>query len=186
VIHFATHGLVSQRSPERSALVLSSGPDDGEDGFLETREIYGLKLHSDLVVLSACRTARGPILAGDSVEGLAQAFFFAGARSVLASLWDVSDARTTELMADFYGHLAEGLSKAEALRKAKLDMMGNGASSAPRYWAAFVLLGEGDQSIPLKAPTDNHVLIMTLIAASVLALGLAALIRLRGGTAKGR
>ncbi len=180
IIHFATHGLISQRNPARSALVLASGSGDEEDGFLQTREIYGLKLQSDLVVLSGCRTARGRILAGDSVEGLAQAFFHSGSQSVLASLWDVSDARTTELMERFYDHLAAGESKAEALREAKLDMLRDSASSAPRYWAAFVLLGEGDRPIPIReAPNDGwRLLLMAVIVVSIVAAGLFVRIRL--------
>lgn len=181
IIHFATHGLVSQRNPLRSALVLASGPEDEEDGFLQTREIYGLRLRSDLVVLSGCRTARGRILAGDSVEGLAQAFFYAGAHSVLASLWDVNDSRTTELMKRFYYHLAAGSSNAEALRQAKVDMLGDEASSAPRYWAAFVLLGEGDRAIPIDQPRNDWLAPTVGLTAAlvVLAAGVMVLLRLR-------
>lgn len=142
VIHFATHGLISRQVPARSALVLAPGGD--EDGFLQVREIYQLKLSSDLVVLSACQTARGQVLASEGVRGIAQAFFYAGARSVVASLWDVDDERTTRFMEAFYRHLADQKSKAEALRAAKLEMLRQSAASSPRYWAAFILIGEAN------------------------------------------
>jgi CHAT domain-containing protein len=152
VLHFATHGLISRRTPTRSALVLAAGDEVAEDGFLQAREIYQLKLASDLVVLSACETARGQILAGEGVQGLAQAFFYAGAPSVVASLWNVNDERTAAFMAAFYRHLADGQSKAAALRAAKLDMLRSSSTSAPRYWAAFILIGEADEPVPISGP----------------------------------
>jgi CHAT domain-containing protein len=78
IIHFATHGLVSQQRPMRSALVLATTEGDNEDGFLQAREIYNLKLASDLVVLSACQTARGKVLRAEGIEGLARDFFMPG------------------------------------------------------------------------------------------------------------
>jgi CHAT domain-containing protein/tetratricopeptide (TPR) repeat protein len=153
VIHFATHGLVSQRHPLRSALVLASAEGDGEDGFLQAREILQLKLKSDLVVLSACQTARGQILAGEGAQGLAQAFLNAGAQSVVASLWNVNDQRAALFMEAFYRHLAKGQNKVEALRSAKLEMFKIPATSSPRYWAPFILIGEAEKSITLTPPS---------------------------------
>jgi CHAT domain-containing protein len=153
VLHFATHGLVSQRHPLRSALVLASTEGDGEDGFLQAREILQLKLKSDLVVLSACQTARGQILAGEGVQGLAQAFLHAGSQSVVASLWNVNDQRAALFMEAFYRHLANGQSKVEALRWAKLELLKDTFTSSPRYWAAFVLIGEAQDRIPLARPS---------------------------------
>jgi CHAT domain-containing protein len=148
VLHFATHALLSNRAPTRSALVLA-GDRAGENGLLQAREIYRMRLASDLVTLSACRTARGHLLPGEGVEGLAQAFFHAGARSVVASLWNVGDRRTANLMKKFYGHLAEGEPKASALRRAKLDLLREDPDLAPRYWASFVLLGDGEGRVVL-------------------------------------
>lgn len=150
VIHFATHGLISQRAPARSALALA--PSEDEDGFLQAREIYHLKLASDLVVLSACQTARGRMLSGEGVQGIARAFFHAGAKSVVASLWNVNDEKTATFMEAFYRHLSEGRSKVEALRAAKLDMLSDKAASSPRYWAAFILIGESQEKVPI----NNH------------------------------
>ncbi len=150
VIHFATHGLLSRRVPSRSALLLAA--DRKGEGLLTAREIYRLRLDSDLVVLSACRTARGRILAGEGVESLAQAFFHAGARSVVASLWDVNDRQTADLMSAFYGHLAKGEAKTQALRSAKVDLLRRNPAMAPRSWASFVLLGEPAGTVPLRSP----------------------------------
>jgi CHAT domain-containing protein/tetratricopeptide (TPR) repeat protein len=150
VIHFATHGLLSLRYPERSALLLS--PRDG-GRLLEARRIYGLKLASDLVVLSACQTARGKVLPGEGVEGLARAFLQSGARTVVASLWNVNDERSAELMAAFYGRLARGEGKAEALRSARLELRRRHPGLPPRVWAPYVLIGEPDGTIPLRLPS---------------------------------
>ena len=147
VIHFATHGLISQRMPARSALVLAPGKD--EDGFLQIREICRLKLESDLVVLSACETARGKVLAQEGVRGLAQAFLYAGARSVVASLWDVDDERTSLFMESFYRNLAAKKSKVSALRAAKLELLSRSATASPRFWASFILIGEPNGRVSL-------------------------------------
>jgi CHAT domain-containing protein len=152
VVHFATHGLVSQRWPARSALLLAAGADGVEDGLLTVPEICRLRFATDLVVLSACRTARGQVLAGDGVQGLARAFLHAGSRAVLASLWDVDDDRTAVLMRRFYEQLERGLSQSEALRAAKLSMIRDASTSAPRFWAGFILSGDATKPIPLAGP----------------------------------
>ena len=167
VLHFATHGLVS-RSPELSALLLSGSVD--EDGFLQSREILDLKLNSELVVLSACRTARGRILLGEGVQGLVRAFFFAGTRSVMASLWDVRDDSTARLMDRFYSHVSQGRSKSDALRLAKLDLLRRKETASPRHWAGFVLVGEPDGSIPFTPSGDRPGWIWLLVLAAAAAL----------------
>ncbi len=148
VLHFATHGLLSQRRGG-SALVLAPDVPSGEDGLLLVREIYGLRLASDLVVLSACRSARGRVLGGEGVQGLAQAFLHAGSRAVLGSLWDVRDQSAAALMERFYRELATGLTMDEALRRAKVALMKRSSTAAPRHWAAFVLIGSARQTVPL-------------------------------------
>lgn len=149
MIHFATHGLVSQRWPARSALLLAQDERETEDGLLQAREIYRMRLSSDLVILSACRTARGRILSGEGVQGLAQSFLYAGARSVLASLWSVEDDQTAAFMERFYEGLSAGRSKEEALRQAKLAMLRRAPTAPPRYWAPFILIGSSSETIPL-------------------------------------
>ena len=164
VLHFATHGLLSSKAPSRSALVLAADPGGRENGLLTAREIYRLRLASDLVVLSGCRTARGRILPGDGVQSLARAFLHAGARSLVASLWDVSDRRTATLMESFYRHLAEGEPKADALRSAKLELLRREPNLAPRYWAPFVLVGDAAGTVPLRRVFWWRRLVASLLA----------------------
>jgi CHAT domain-containing protein len=139
-IHFATHGLVNEIRPELSALALTpEGKED--DGLLRVSEIFNLELASDLVVLSACETGLGKQVSGEGVLGLTRAFLYAGAKSVVVSLWPVLETGTPELMKSFYRHLDDSGSKVEALRAAKLDML-RGGQANPSYWAPFILAGD--------------------------------------------
>jgi CHAT domain-containing protein len=145
IVHFATHGLINTTRPELSGLALSLVDRDGKsrDGFLRLNTIYNLRLSADLVVLSACQTALGKEVAGEGLVGLTRGFMYAGARRVVASLWQVSDAATAELMKQFYiGLLQRRLPAAAALRRAQLEMSKNPRWSAPYYWAGFVLQGD--------------------------------------------
>ena len=148
ILHFATHSLLDEMVASRSALVLSVDAHSEEDGFLQAREIYNLKLNADLVVLSACQTAGGKMEKGEGIQGLARAFFCSGSKSVLASLWNVNDESTSHFMKSFYGYLTEGQTKQESLRLTKIKMCRSG-KWRPCHWAAFVLIGEGDAVIPL-------------------------------------
>ncbi|MBI3654392.1 MAG: CHAT domain-containing protein [Acidobacteria bacterium] len=142
-LHFATHSLIDEHSPFRSAVILTPGEQGEEDGLLEVNEIARLDLDCDLVVVSACQTGRGQLLSGEGIVGLSRAFFYAGARSVVVSLWNVSDISTGQLMKDFYQNLTAGQCHAAALQKAKLEMLGSGKSTRhPYYWASFVLVGK--------------------------------------------
>lgn len=145
IVHFAAHGLINERHPELSGLVLSLVDRNGEsqDGFLRLLDIYKLRLDADLVVLSACRTALGKDLRREGLVGLARGFMHAGSPRVVASLWDVRDAGTAELMKRFYtGLLKDGLRPAAALRAAQLSLRAEARWSAPVYWGGFVLQGE--------------------------------------------
>jgi CHAT domain-containing protein len=159
VLHFATHGYLDDRSPLDSALVLTIPADlsaGRENGLLQVWEIFeSVRLDADLVVLSACDSALGRELSGEGLIGLTRAFQYAGARSVVASLWSVADQVTGELMARFHRHYAAGLSKDEALRQAQIELIrepvrittANGQTvetdaSAPFFWAAFQLFGD--------------------------------------------
>src|SRR5262249_17371580 len=104
IIHFATHGLLNSRHPDLSGIVLSLVDEQGapQDGFLRLNDLYNLRLNADLVVLSACSTARGREIRGEGLVGLTRGFMYAGAARVVASLWNVNDAATTELMKRFY------------------------------------------------------------------------------------
>lgn len=147
IVHFATHGILNDKHPELSGLVFSMVNEQGqpEDGYLSLRDIYNLDLPVDLIVLSACRTGIGTQLRGEGLIGLTRGFMYAGAPRVVASLWSVDDAATSELMKRFYRHMLgrDRMSAAAALRQAKIEMMGaNDESSAPYYWAGFVLQGD--------------------------------------------
>lgn len=145
VLHFASHGLLNSQHPELSGIVLSLVNDEGKpiDGFLRLHEIYNLKLNADLVVLSACSTALGKEIRGEGLVGLTRGFMYAGAHSVVASLWSVDDEATAELMKRFYtGMLKDGRRPAGALRAAQVSMLREKRWQSPPLWAAFVLQGE--------------------------------------------
>jgi CHAT domain-containing protein len=146
VVHFATHGIVDHVHPELSGIVLSLVDAAGkpQDGVLRLHDVYNLRLRADLVVLSACDTALGPNVRGEGLIGLTRGFLYAGARSVLASLWRVDDAATAELMRRFYDGLlgATRLTPAAALRAAQAGMARDPRWSDPFHWAGFVLQGD--------------------------------------------
>lgn len=148
-VHFASHGLIDAHLPLDSALALSGPAAPGEDrdnGRLHAWEIIErVRLDADLVTLSACRSAVGTELAGEGLIGLTRAFHYAGARSVLASLWSVGDKSTFVLMAGVYRFLKSGLSKDEALRRAQTDAIRRGHH--PVRWAAFQLYGDWRSSL---------------------------------------
>jgi CHAT domain-containing protein/tetratricopeptide (TPR) repeat protein len=145
IVHFATHGLLNTERPELSGLVLSLLDRAGrkQDGFLRLHDVYELELAADLVVLSGCQTALGKELGGEGLVGLTRGLMYAGARSVVASLWQVDDESTAELMKRFYrAMLQEDRPASEALRVAQLELSRSRRWSAPFYWAGFVLQGE--------------------------------------------
>jgi len=147
IIHFATHSIIDEKIPARSSIVLSLDEDLTQDGFLQMREIYNLKLNSDLVTLSSCQTGLGEFIKGEGIEGINRAFFYAGTSAVLMSLWAVNDQASYQLMERFYFHLRSSESIMSALRKAKLEMIDSNALSHPYYWAGFIVSGKADEII---------------------------------------
>ncbi|MCC6928217.1 MAG: CHAT domain-containing protein [Gemmatimonadaceae bacterium] len=139
VLHFATHAVVDEWSGATAALQLSPTAG-GEDGWLEAGEISAMRLRAALVVLSACRTVGGEVLAGEGVRGLTGAFLEAGVPRVIATAWLVRDRELAPLLGDFYDALARGVSYGAALRLARLDARARGAT--PATWAAFALVGD--------------------------------------------
>lgn len=145
LVHFATHGFLNSAQPGLSGLVLSLLDQDGkaQDGFLRLNDIYNLRLRADVVVLSACQTALGKEIRGEGVIGLTRGFMYAGARRVVASLWQVNDNATAELMKRFYqGMLVDRLTPAAALRRAQRQLAAMPRWASPYYWAPFVLQGD--------------------------------------------
>lgn len=171
IIHFATHADLNENDPLASAVLLVKS--EKEDGRLEVREIFGMDLKANLVVLSACETGLGKLSSGDELVGLTRAFIYAGTPSVVASLWNVEDSSTAQLMASFYKNL-KTMSKVEALRQAQLQLIRGNVNSDllarrgiggvgrlgeipgsklpaqhsvstahPYFWAPFILVGDG-------------------------------------------
>ncbi len=145
IVHFAGHALLDPRFPLDSALALSAPrrpAHPGDDGLLQAWEIFErLRLSADLVTLSACDTALGLEAQGEGLLGLTRVFHYAGARTVLSSLWSVSDRSTAELMRRFYSHLGRGEPKDLALAGAQREMLA-GPFRHPFHWAAFQLDGD--------------------------------------------
>ena len=132
ILHFAAHAVIDPLSPAQSRVLLNSEP-------LTFADILTLRLNARVVTLSACDSAIGREQPGDELMTLGRAFFYAGSRSVIASLWPVEDEATGDLMKRFYGHLVAGKGAAQALRTAQLEMAG--AGYVPYQWAAFVVMG---------------------------------------------
>jgi CHAT domain-containing protein len=145
ILHIATHGLLNTAHPELSGLVLSLVDENGrpQDGFLRLQDIYNLRLSADIAVLSACRTALGRQIEGEGLVGLTRGFMYAGVPRVVASLWQVDDSATSELMREFYREIfKEGLRPAAALRAAQRKIAAEPRWAAPFFWAGFTLEGE--------------------------------------------
>ena len=145
VLHFATHGILNDASPMYSNLVLTQG-EAGEDGLFEAWELMNIDLRADLVVLSACETARGRLGAGEGMIGLSWALFVAGSPTTVVSQWKVASASTARLMLEFHKNLkpaAGSTTKAGAMRAAAMKLMKTGEYRHPFHWAGFIVVGNG-------------------------------------------
>lgn len=142
-VHFACHGLVDPEQPMLSSLALT--PDAENDGYVRALDIFRMKIPADLVVLSACETAKGKIYRTEGIVGLTRAFMFAGSPRVLCSLWQVDDEATRALMVKFYElwnpDEGEGIGAAAALKQAQEYVRAQKRWAHPYYWAAWVLWG---------------------------------------------
>jgi len=151
ILHLATHGILNDRSPMYSHLLLAqTGGSEDEDGLLEAWEIMKMDLKADLAVLSACETARGRVGKGEGMIGLTWALFVAGCPTTVVSQWKVRSDSTAEMMIEFHRQLKTQLAKPSArnsataaLRQAELKLMSNSKYRHPFYWAGFVLVGDG-------------------------------------------
>lgn len=145
-IHIATHGFVNSESPDLSGILLAQDSTGGNDGVLYMGEIFNLRLHSELVVLSACETGLGKYERGEGVIGLTRALLYAGTKNIIVSLWQVSDESTEQLMIDFYKDFLDKYDDteefSEALRSAKLKLINEGKYAHPFYWSPFILIGK--------------------------------------------
>ena len=146
VLQFATHGILNNASPMYSHLVMAQDANNpNEDGLLEAWELKDLDLKADMIILSACDTARGKISGGEGVIGMTWAAFIAGAPTTVASQWKVESSSTTEFMLEFHRQMLANkkISKAEALRRASLKLMRSPKYRHPSYWAPWILVGDG-------------------------------------------
>ena len=149
IIQAAVHGVLDEQKSMYSSIVFSLAENREEDGFLQTYEIFNLNINADLVILSGCETGRGQLKGGEGIIGMSRAWLYAGAKALLISLWSVEDKSSSKLIIEFHKNLKEGLTKAEALRHAKLELMKksgigkdiNISYSHPYYWAPFILVG---------------------------------------------
>lgn len=168
LVHFAAHATPGGTGPDhldRAGVFLAGGAED-QDGWLQYREIVELDFEDRAVVLSTCHGARGNVVHGEGVLDLARAFFQAGARSVVASLWRLEDRRAAAFFDRFYLHLSRGHSLAEALRRTREEQIGAGVPATA--WAGILLVGDGSL-VPVPA-RQGHPLALPVAAAAVLLL----------------
>ena len=176
IIHLATHGIVNMQNPMRSMLSFGSNgrSQEQDQEALYAYEIHNLSLNANLVVLSACETGFGKTVRGEGVLSLARAFLFAGAPSVVTTLWEVNDFTSAALIELFYTNLAQGMSKPEALQRAKLTFLSktDEISGHPTYWASFITIGSVS---PLEHPAYyNNGWVAILFGQVILALSITA------------
>jgi CHAT domain-containing protein/tetratricopeptide (TPR) repeat protein len=157
IIHLAMHGLLNVDYPILSSMAFTENGDSLEDNFLQAHEISKLKLHADLVVLSACETGYGKFEQGEGVMSLARSFMYAGVPSLVVSLWQVNDMSTSIIMEEFYNELASGKDKPTALRQAKLSYLkkSDDIAAHPAFWAAFVQIGNTN-AVALKTVQGSN------------------------------
>jgi len=148
ILHLSTHGEADDRLGDYAYLAFGMPNVQGIFDKLYARDLYNLSLNADLVVLSACETGIGKLQAGEGIVSLARAFTYAGAKSMITTLWKVKDERSKEIMISFYQYLKDGKNKDEALRQAKLDFLQNNAKDTvllhPFFWASFIGVGNMD------------------------------------------
>jgi len=175
ILHFATHGLLDPKHPEHSGILLSTVDDKGKElkGFIGLQDIYSLRAPVDLVVLSACRSGLGREIRGEGLVGLTRGFMYAGATTVVASLWKVDDEATAELMKRFYSEMLQNRKTPdEALRIAQISIREKPQWSAPHYWAGFTLQGEFKYVVNSERGWRRY---STLIVIGIAVIGLVSL-----------
>lgn len=155
ILHLAMHTIVNDSLPMFSKLVFSEQTDSIDDGFLNTQEIYNMKLDARLSVLSACNTGTGVLRGGEGVMSLSRAFLYAGCPAIVMTLWEVEDKVSAEIMLRFYNYLFKGYTKSEALQKAKLDHINRAdpLKAHPYFWQGYIMVGD-----PSPIKFSNNVL----------------------------
>lgn len=170
LLHVSTHAVADMDDPERSRLLFSPDEPGQPNNYLFLKELYDLDLRgTSLATLSACDTERGRLVPGEGIQAFSRALLAAGSRSALTTLWRVPDEPTSQFMQHFYFYLLKKhQSKAEALRLTKLEFLHSGTElSHPKYWAAFVLNGDGSEPVPRFIPWQVLALPVPIIALAV-------------------
>ncbi|MEM6807047.1 MAG: CHAT domain-containing protein, partial [Bacteroidota bacterium] len=168
IIHISSHAKVPEQNPDAAFVALTETAHAIYDDSLMLEELYTQRLAAEMVVLSACETGIGELAEGEGIMSLGRAFTYAGARSLVMSLWEVNDASTAEIMTLFYAYLSEGMSKDDALRKAKLAYLDQSSElkSQPYFWAAFI--ANGDMK-PLP-PEENNLWLWILLIVGIIGI----------------
>ncbi len=169
ILHLATHSKANDRLGDQAYVAFAELDDGAENELLFNSELYNLRIKADMVVLSACETGIGELNQAEGIISLARGFSYAGAKSIVSTLWAVNDAATEEIMVNYYANLAEGQTKDAALRMAKLRFLDTHQGEAhPFYWAPFVIVGD---TAPLQFgrtgfrfwPIGGAILLFTLL-----------------------
>ncbi len=154
ILHFATHAAANDQYPDYSYLAFASKVKN-YPSLLYVKDLYAYTINADMVTLSACQTGLGKLQKGEGMLSLARGFSYAGARSLVTTLWKINDETTAEVMNDFYKNLNDGVAKDKALRDAKLQYLNTAEDELlkhPYYWSGFMLSGDTQ---PLKARTTK-------------------------------
>ncbi len=170
IIHIGTHAESNNLTPELSRLIFAKNISEStseENNSLYTYEIYDYNLSSNLTILTACETGKPTYQSGEGMISLAHAFNYAGSESILTSLWKIDEQSSSKIIELFYNNIASGLSKDEALQKAKLEYISNapGRTIAPHYWAGLVLIGD---TVPIELNSNNTLLYWLLSILSII------------------
>jgi CHAT domain-containing protein len=166
----STHAVADMDNPERSRLLFSPDDPAQPNSFLFLKELYDLDLRRvNLATLSACDTERGRLVPGEGIQAFSRALLAAGSRSTVTTLWRVPDQPTADFMKQFYYFLLKKhMTKAEALRRAKLEFFhSNTELNQPRFWAAFVLNGEANEPVPRFISWQAMVAVVLLLLATL-------------------
>jgi CHAT domain-containing protein/Flp pilus assembly protein TadD len=169
ILHFATHGILDTKRPILSSLAFTEDNDSIESNFWQAHEISKMQLNANLVVLSACETGFGKFEKGNGIASLARSFMYAGAPSLIVSLWQVNDYATSEIMKNFYENLANGMKVDQALRQAKLQYMKTavGIMAHPAFWSPFIQIGKTQ---PISIKTKGGGLMLWIIGGAIFLL----------------
>lgn len=174
VVHCAMHSVLDNEQPIFSKLVFTPNADTLDDGLLNAWEISNLQLNSQLVVLSACNTGLGKLNTGEGLLSISRSFVYAGCKSILSTLWPVSDNFSAHLILKFYNELKKGNSKSHSLSEAKRAYISNnpGTASHPFYWSGYIISGN-DKPLTLKANNNRYIVLFTALVTLCILLYLA-------------